>query len=345
MEMKYLMRHSGYKMLAVFMVLLFIIVLSITVNAQPAPTQTLAPSPSLTPTPTATATKFPAITSINITSNAPATPLASPKPNTVYADIKVTVQVSGFNLVNKIGQDNVPGEGHILYYWAHPPTFPYGPAYSAPGTYSSPGTAGTTFTWTNWNTTTAAYWVLAAQLVNNDDTPLNPPVYAELVTNLPIPGQAASKPMITSYSISPQAPKSPLASPAAGATYFDAVATAQSSGFTLVPYPSAPPPNTPGQGQFIYYWYVDPLTAPSWFAYVDSSYSYRYSGTPFYFANITPGYYALSAQLANFDSSPLNPPVYAIIKGNFNLGSNTAASPSASPAATTSAVSPTSTSR
>ncbi len=62
-------------------------------------------------------------------------------------DISVVVQVSNFNLVDKIGQANVPGEGHLIFYLnVQPPTTPGQPAVTAPGAYVA--STATSYMWT-----------------------------------------------------------------------------------------------------------------------------------------------------------------------------------------------------
>jgi len=90
------------------------------------------------------------------------------------------VRVSNFNLVDKIGQANIPGEGHIIYYAdVQPPTTPGQPALTAPGTYEV--SANTSYLWTNLFT---GVHTLGVQLVNNDNTPLSPPVIAQVTMNV-----------------------------------------------------------------------------------------------------------------------------------------------------------------
>lgn len=89
-------------------------------------------------------------------------------------DIIVLVQVQNFSLVNKLGEPNVAGEGHIHYFIdVAAPTAEGIPAITAPGTYAP--TPNTTFTWTN---VTAGIHNLSVELVNNEHTPLVPAVVA-----------------------------------------------------------------------------------------------------------------------------------------------------------------------
>jgi outer membrane protein assembly factor BamB len=92
-------------------------------------------------------------------------------------DVTVSVQVNNLNLVNKIGQAVASGEGHINYFLdVVAPTTPGQPAVTAAGTYTS--TANLTYTWTNVAPGTHTFSV---ELVNNDNTPLNPPVVVKVV--------------------------------------------------------------------------------------------------------------------------------------------------------------------
>ena len=88
------------------------------------------------------------------------------------------MSVSNFNLVDKVGQANVPGEGHIIYYADVPiPTTQGQPAFTAPGTYTV--STNTSYLWTSLF---AGVHTLGVQLVNNDNTPLSPPVTAQVNT-------------------------------------------------------------------------------------------------------------------------------------------------------------------
>ncbi len=92
--------------------------------------------------------------------------------NVSAGNVTVMVEVNDFELVNKLGQDSVAGEGHIHYYMdAAVPTAPGKPAITAPGTYVP--TENTSYSWQN---VSAGMHNFSVQLVNNDHTPLEPPV-------------------------------------------------------------------------------------------------------------------------------------------------------------------------
>ena len=101
-------------------------------------------------------------------------------------DVTVSVKVRNFLLVNKSGQPNVAGEGHVNYFMdVDVPTTPGKPAVSTPGTYFSSVT--TSYTWRNVG---PGRHTFAAELVNNDNTPLDTPVIAEMMGSVTSPTAA-----------------------------------------------------------------------------------------------------------------------------------------------------------
>jgi plastocyanin len=98
-------------------------------------------------------------------------------------NVTVMANVMNFNLVNKLGQANVPGEGHLHYYFDVPvPRTPGKPAVTAVGTFAP--TPNTTFTWTNVKPGKHNF---SAQLANNDHTPLIPLVYSTVNVTVAAP--------------------------------------------------------------------------------------------------------------------------------------------------------------
>jgi hypothetical protein len=91
-------------------------------------------------------------------------------------NVTISVHVDDFSLVNKLGQANVAGEGHIHYFMdVKIPTAPGKPALTAVGTYVP--TINTSYTWMNVK---PGIHNFSVELVNNDHTPLNPPQYSEI---------------------------------------------------------------------------------------------------------------------------------------------------------------------
>ncbi len=97
--------------------------------------------------------------------------------------ITVTIAVSDFAVVDKLGQANVTGEGHVHYFLdATPPTTPGQPAVTAAGTYAA--TAELSHVWAN---VAPGTHTLAVELVNNNHTPLEPPVVAQVTVDVARP--------------------------------------------------------------------------------------------------------------------------------------------------------------
>ena len=86
-------------------------------------------------------------------------------------NITITTDVTHFTLADKLGQANVPGEGHIHYYMdVMPPDTPGKPAIPPAGSVWAPS-ASPTHTFTDVPVGIHHFYV---QLVNNDHTPLQP---------------------------------------------------------------------------------------------------------------------------------------------------------------------------
>jgi hypothetical protein len=86
-------------------------------------------------------------------------------------NVTIRTYVEYFKLVDKIGQSNVPGEGHLVYYLdVTPPTIRGTPALTPEGSFII--SAEKTYTWSDITPGTHSFWV---QLVNNDNTSLEPP--------------------------------------------------------------------------------------------------------------------------------------------------------------------------
>jgi len=93
-------------------------------------------------------------------------------------DIKVSADVGGFEVVDKLGENPVAGEGHVHFYIDADeiPTAPGRPAVTADkNTYHAEAT--TSFTWLGVRPGRHTFGV---QLVNNNHTPLEPPVTDEV---------------------------------------------------------------------------------------------------------------------------------------------------------------------
>ncbi len=224
---------------------------------------------------------------------APSLTITSPQAGaTVPAgSVTVTVQVSNFSLVNKLGQSNVAGEGHIHYYLdVEPPTTQGQPAVTAPGTYAA--SANTSYTWPN---VARGNHTLSAQLVNNNHAPLSTPVVARVTIQV---AQAAS-PGVT------------ITSPQAGAiiTGNSVTVSVQPANFSIVN--KLGQPNVIGEGHVHYYLDVEPPTTPGQPAVTAAGTYAATTNTSYIWSNLTSGNHTFAVQLVNNNHTPLTPPVTA----------------------------------
>ncbi len=248
----------------------------------------------------------PAILSMGLLAGPLSTPSGTPSDDKLM--VVVTLDISGFRVVNK-GSPNAPGEGHVIYYYgAQPATIPDRAAYTAEGTYYS--TSANPFTWLE---VTPGYKNFAAQLVNNDDTPLDPPVYAQIRTYIQ-PGDDDS-PAITAIKVECAPPSSPAPTPAIAqpAERFDSIIVLEVSGFDMSS--KLGQRNSAGEGHIIYYENMPPRTVPGRPAYPPQGTYYATTFVPFMWLNASPDYYSYAAQLVNNDDTPLEHPVFAELCG------------------------------
>lgn len=134
--------------------------------------------------------RVPALQSMTINSNSPffgysggLPPVSTPTPTLALGyEIIIDASVYDFRLNgDKIGQASVPGEGHFIYYMdVDPPIIGGQPATTAPGTYKI--TANSSSTWIQVPIGNHAFSI---QMVNNDNTPLDPPVVMAVAITLP----------------------------------------------------------------------------------------------------------------------------------------------------------------
>ena len=108
----------------------------------------------------------------------PGVEITAPDPgDTPDGSVTVEVDVSSFDVVDKLGEPAQEGEGHVHFYLdvAQIPTTPGQPAVTAEGTYHAEATTSHT-----WEDLTPGEHTFSVQLVNNDHTPLDPPVTAQV---------------------------------------------------------------------------------------------------------------------------------------------------------------------
>jgi hypothetical protein len=213
-------------------------------------------------------------------------------PANVYSigDITVNVDVTNFTIVDKQGQPAVAGEGHLHYFLdVTAPTTEGAPAVTTAGTWAT--TADLSYTWTNVGT---GHHTLSVELVNNDHTPLSPPVVATMDI-LVIPELGSPLGVILS-------PRN-LASVSAG----DVTVTAQVINFILASGVA------PKQGHLIYYMDAIAPTNPGDPAYTDPGTYSASVNTSYTWHNVKAGQHTFSIELVNDDDTPLTPAVVASI--------------------------------
>ena len=240
-------------------------------------------------------TTSPATTS---TPSAPSIVITSPTGNIVpqIGDVTVSVQVENINLINKLGQANVPGEGHVHYFMdVEAPTTPGKPAVTAAGTYAA--TTATSYTWHNVG---GGPHNFSAELVNNDHTPLVPPVVAKVsVTVLPEIGPPHV--VITQ-------PRDGITVPAG-----NIMVSVQISNFNLA-NKQLGQANVSHEGHIHYFLDVAPPPAQGQPAIPPSGSVWAATAnTTYTFTNVTSGTHTISVELVNNDHTPLDPPVVSSV--------------------------------
>jgi plastocyanin len=243
------------------------------------------------------------------------TPTAAPEPS--GTDVMISVEVANFEVVDKLGQEAVDGEGHLHFFLdAVPPVMSGVPAVSAPGTYVA--LADVTYTWPDVQ---PGLHIFSVELANNDHTPLAAPVVAAAVIWVP-DASMASMPQITSISTqvmeageaappsptgTPGGSPSPTTEPMEGAV--DIMVSIQSANFEVVDALGAE--NVPGEGHIHYFLDAVPPTFPSILSVTAPGTYVPTAETSHTWTGVLPGVHLLFVELVNNDHTPLNPPVVA----------------------------------
>jgi plastocyanin len=226
--------------------------------------------------------------------NGPSPPqlrISSPAPGSSMAgpDIPVTVEVSNFSLVDKIGQVSVNGEGHLVYYLdVTAPTSPNVSALTAPGTYMR--SVSTTNFWTN---ITPGLHTFSAQLVNNNDTSLNPAVFASVSMTV----------------VPPPPPELRIIRPFEGSSVIgpDVAIFPRITNFNVVD--KIGQASVSGEGHIVYYLDVSPPTTPNTSALSAAGTYADTVADSFNWTGLTNGAHTFSVQLVNNNDTPLVPAV------------------------------------
>ncbi len=207
-------------------------------------------------------------------------------------DVTVSAQVFNFNIVDKLGQPAVAGEGHLHFFMdVDAPTTQGQPAVTAPGTYAA--TKDTSYTWHN---VTPGTHTFSVELANNDHTPLAQPVVAKSTVTV----------VDATPSISIVIPANNSVVPAG-----DVLISVQVSNFKIVD--ALGQPAVAGQGHIHYFMDVDAPTTQGQPAVTAQGTYAATIATSYTWKNVASGSHTFSVELTNNDHTPLNPPVVAKI--------------------------------
>jgi hypothetical protein len=203
--------------------------------------------------------------------------------------VTVTTDVLNFAVVDKQGQANAVGQGHVNFYLDMDAPATQGQStVPASGTFAS--VSGTTYTFKN---VPAGTHTISAELVNNDQTPLNPPVVQKI-----------------SITTEDNVPSVQISSPVNHAVVQPGsfTMTVSLTNFTLTTGTGIP--NNPGSGKLIFYVDGEIPDVPGQSAVTSTS----VTGTTLTFTfQMLAGTHTYSVQLVNNDLTTLPIPAIATI--------------------------------
>ncbi len=253
---------------------------------------------------------------------------ASPTSGSPVSDVNISVRVANFNLVNKIGATKATGEGHLIYSLdATPSTGAGQTATSISSNFIE------SFSDTNlWRNVSVGLHTFSVQLVNNDNTPLSPPVIASVIYRVPqLNPVQANVSVISSISalvrangsLSPLSPSHLSNGPDTG---FEVTINIQTSGGLII----ADDLNrtdiletlTQGRRPPKAKYYLDeiPATLPSQPGITVPGISTVAASTIYTWHSVQPGLHSFSAELVNYDGTPMNPPQVSEVIINVESG-------------------------
>ena len=207
-------------------------------------------------------------------------------------DVMVTAEATNFKLVDQLGKANAAGQGHIHYFLdADAPTTQGKPAVTAAGTYDA--TASTTYVWKN---VSAGTHTLSVELVNNDHTPLNPPVVQKITIT------ADTQPRITIT-----APQNGKIQKAGSVTIKVNV-----SNFDLADKLGTA--NVSGQGHLHYFMDVKPPTTAGQPAVTAAGTYAATAATSYTWDKVSTGIHTFYVELVNNNHTPLDNPIIAQVQ-------------------------------
>jgi hypothetical protein len=217
-------------------------------------------------------------------------------PGNIYAigDVTVSVSISNANIVYKPGEPPLTGEGALIYYLDVDAPITQGiPATTNPGTWAS-----TTKTSYIWHNVGSGSHIVSVEMVNNDLTPLNPPVISMMrIEVIPEPGD----------------PKVVILTPRDGVTFTagDVTISAEVNNLSLVENTGQTP--AAGEGHIIYFMDVEAPTDPGKAATTEPGTYSASASTSYTWHNVPAGVHTFSVELVNDDDTPLSPAVTATV--------------------------------
>jgi hypothetical protein len=223
---------------------------------------------------------------------APNLKITAPKNNVPAGNVTVSVDVSNFNIVNKIGSSNNKfGEGHIIYYLdVAAPTYYDHPAITVGGSYKEE--VANSYIWTD---VTPGNHTFSVQLVNNNNNPL-PAAAVDSVTIKVDPPQGNPTLKIANPQDSSELPPGIV------------IVTAEVNNF-IISHKDMGAVNRAGEGHLIFYIDEDPPTDQGQPAITETS--IVSTNLQLLWKPVPLGNHTFSIQLVNNDDTPLNPAVIA----------------------------------
>ena len=210
-------------------------------------------------------------------------------PGQAAGDVTISADVSNFKLVDQEGEQNNPGQGHIIYYMDVPvPQYYEHTAISKPGTYAV--ASNTSYTWKG---VTPGEHTFSVQLVNNNDSPL--------------PATAISSKMVK---VGPPAgnPELQIVTPEVGSEFAPGnIIFAVTVKNFVISQKDMGVINRKGEGHLLYYRDEDPPVVPGEPAVTDTS--VVSTDLKYLWKDVREGKHVLSVQLVNNDDTPLDVPV------------------------------------
>jgi alcohol dehydrogenase (cytochrome c) len=232
-------------------------------------------------------TGTPSIIGFKLGSTSPAVKFVSPTDgdDLPAGDLPVTAEVANFNVVDKQGQPAAAGEGHLHFYLdVEAPTTAGQPAAPPTGIWAH--VSGTNYTFSD---VASGTHTISLQLVNNDHTPLNPPVVQKITVKVDTN------------------PRLKISQPPNGAIKKTGSITidASVSNFNVVDKQGQPA--AAGEGHLHFYMDVQPPTDPTKPAVPSGGVWAHISGTSYTFENVPVGIHKFYVQLVNNDHTPVSP--------------------------------------